>query len=51
MFYKLLKLQSTSDVNMECFSRNILEYHFFIALYNKSKIEGSPNTMQVKINN
>ena len=42
MLCKLLKLQSAPDVDIECFSGKMLEYHYFYALFREvieSKIE------------
>ena len=42
MLCKLLKVQSAPDVDMECFDGNVLEYHYFMALFIQvveSKIE------------
>ena len=42
MLCKLLKVQSAPDVDMECFDDNVLEYHYFMALFREvveSKIE------------
>ena len=42
MLCKFLKVQSAPDVDMECFDGNVLEYHYFMALFReviKSKIE------------
>ena len=33
MLCKLLKVQSAPDVDMECFDGNVLEYHYFMALF------------------
>ena len=44
MLCKLLKVQSAPDVDMECFDVNVLEYHYFMALFREvveSKIEDS----------
>ena len=40
--HKLLKVQSSPDVDMECFDGNVLEYHYLMALFREvveSKIE------------
>ena len=42
MLCKLLKVQSAPDMDMECFDGNVLEYHYFMALFREvveSKIE------------
>ena len=42
MLCKLLKVQSAPDVDIECFDGNVLEYHYFMALFREvveSKIE------------
>ena len=42
MLCKFLKVQSAPDVDMECFDGNVLEYHYFMALFREvveSKIE------------
>ena len=33
MMCKLLKVQSAPDMDMECFDGNVLEYHYFMALF------------------
>ena len=42
MLCKLLKFQSAPDVDIDCFDGNVLEYHYFMALFKEfieSKIE------------
>ena len=33
MLCKLLKVQSALDMDMECFDGNVLQYHYFMALF------------------
>ena len=48
MLCKLLKVQSASDVDKECFDCNVLEYQYFMALFREvveSKIEDPRSTL------